>query len=73
MVTKTEVVKVPVEVIKPLPESLTAPLPYPPELPEDYTVDDIIELTFALFDALDLANSDRAKADQLTQPEPVPQ
>jgi len=69
VVTKTETVELQVEVIKPLPKSLTNPLPYPPALPENFTVDDMLELTFALFDTLDVANADRARSKELTQPE----
>lgn len=58
-----------VEVTKPLPDTLTNPLPYPPALPEKFTVDDMLELTFALFDTLDVANADRARAKELTQPD----
>jgi hypothetical protein len=74
VVTKTETVEVPVEVTKPLPETLTAPLQYPKALGEGFTLDEVFDLTFALFDLLDVANADRAKAAELTQPsEPIPQ
>ena len=77
VVTRTETVEVPVEVYKPLPDTLTRAVPYPPGLPEDFTVGDLFNLTFDLYDALDTANADKAKAGQLTkQPpssEPVPQ
>jgi hypothetical protein len=37
-------------------------------------LDEVFDLTFALFDLLDVANADRAKAAELTQPsEPIPQ
>jgi hypothetical protein len=32
-------------------------------------VDDVLDLAFALFDSLDTANADRAKALELTQPQ----
>lgn len=68
MVTETETVEVPVEVTKPLPETLTTPLPYPPPLSESFTVDDLLDLAFDLYDLLDVANADREKARELTQP-----
>lgn len=76
VVTKTETVEVPVEVVKPLPDNLTDPIPYPASLGEKVTVDDLIERVFALYDLLDQANRDRADAADITQPnasEPVPQ
>jgi len=68
-VTETRTVVEQVEVTKPLPETLTNPLPYPPALPVNFTVDDVLDLAFALFDSLDTANADRAKALELTQPQ----
>jgi len=65
-------VEVPVEVIKPLPETLTVPLQYPPALADGFTLDNVFDLTFALFDLLDTANADRAKAAELTQQQPSP-
>jgi len=75
VVTETRTVEVPVEVIKPLPESLTRPLDYPEsaQLDGDVTVNDLLDLAFDLFDVVDVANKDREKAAELTQPEPVPQ
>jgi hypothetical protein len=76
VVTETETVEVQVEVIKPLPETLTAPLQYPAPLEDGFTLDHVFDLTFALFDLLDVANADRAKAGELTRPvpsEPIPQ
>jgi hypothetical protein len=74
VVTETKTVEVPVEVTKPLPESLTDPLPYPPSLPENFTVGDLIDWAFALLDTVDVANADRASAAELTQPsDEVPQ
>lgn len=69
VVTETQTVVEQVEVAKPLPETLTNPLPYPPALPVNFTVDDVLDLAFALFDSLDTANADRAKAKELTQPQ----
>ena len=68
--TETETVKELVEVTKPLPASLTNPLPYPPSLSEHFTVDDLLDLAFALFDTLDAANADRERSRELTQPSP---
>ena len=76
VVTETRTVEVLVEVTKPLPAALVRPTPYPPSLEEGYTVEDIVNLAFALYDALDEANADKARAGELTQPvvsEPVPQ
>jgi hypothetical protein len=75
VVTETRTVEVPVEVIKPLPANLTDPIPYPLALGESFTVDDLIDQVFALYDLLDQANRDRADAAELTRPaeEPVPQ
>jgi hypothetical protein len=74
VVTETRTVEVPVEVSKPLPETLVRAVPYPQALPESFTVDDLIDLTFGLFDALDRANADKARAGELTRPSaPVPQ
>ena len=72
VVTETRTVEVPVEVSKPLPETLIRAVPYPQALPENFTVDDLIDLTFDLFDALDQANSDKARAGELTQPRSSP-
>lgn len=77
MVTETRTVEVPVEVVKPLPENLTDPIPYPASLPAKFTVDDVFDRLFELYDKLDAANRDRADAKALTQPsappEPLPQ
>ena len=70
VVTETRTVEVPVEVFKPLPETLTTPLPYPPPLSESFTVDDVLDLTFALYDLLDAANADRVRSGELTRPAP---
>lgn len=68
MVTETQTVTEQVEVYKPLPKSLTDPVAYPAALPIEFNVEDLIDLTFALFDALDQANQDKADAGELTQP-----
>lgn len=68
VVTKTETVIERVEVYKPLPDALVRPVPYPSGLGDNFTVDELIDLTFDLFDALDQANADKAKAGELTQP-----
>lgn len=64
------------EVYKPLPATLIRAVPYPQALPEGFSVDDLIDLTFSLFDALDQANADKARAGELTQltdASPVPE
>lgn len=68
VVTETDTIEVEVEVTKPLPAALVRAVPYPPGLTEGYTVEDVIDLTFALYDSLDQANADKAQAGQLTQP-----
>ena len=76
VVTETKTVVEFVEVTKPLPAALVRATPYPPSLDEGYTVEDVVDLAFALYDALDQANDDKARAGELTQPssaEPVPQ
>jgi hypothetical protein len=57
-----------VEVTKPLPAALVRPVPYPAVLPEFYTVEDVIDLAFDLYDALDQANADKKRAGEITQP-----
>ena len=79
VVTETRTVEVPVEVYKPLPETLTRPLNYPDSVvfgvDGAITVNELLDMVFDLMDTVDTANADRAKADQLTRPdaEPVPQ
>ena len=72
VVTETRTVEVPVEVIKPLPENLTAPLNYPDSVvfgvDGDITVDDLLDMVFDLMDVVDAANRDREDAAELTQP-----
>jgi hypothetical protein len=67
-VVETRTVEIPVEVVKPLPESLTAPLPYPPALSEGFTFEDLAGLIEELYGVIDVANADRAKAGRLSQP-----
>jgi len=69
IVTQTRTVTELVEVTKPLPASLTDPLAYPERLPEGFTVGDLIDLVFDLYDRLDQANADRQRAKALTQPD----
>lgn len=54
------------EVYKEVPATLTNPIPYPAELPEGYTVNDMINLIFALYDAHDQFNADRIDVESLT-------
>lgn len=68
MVTKTRTVTEQVEVYKPLPEPLVRPLDYPPPLSERFSMDEALDLIFRLYDVVDQANRDRAKAAELTQP-----
>jgi len=70
VVTETKTVEVPVEVYKPLPAALVRPTPYPPGLGEEFTVEDMIDLVFDLYDTVDQANADKGRAGQLTQPPP---
>jgi hypothetical protein len=49
---------------------LIRPVAYPPALPEGFTVDDLIDLTFDLYDALDRANADKARAGEITRNAP---
>jgi len=72
VVTETETIEVLVEVYTPLPEALTAPLPYPDQLGQQVTVRDVIELAHALYDVLDRANLDRASAKRITTPAAEP-
>jgi hypothetical protein len=79
VVTETRTIEVPVEVVKPLPETLTRPLNYPESVvfgvDGAITVNELLNMVFDLLDTVDTANADRAKAEALTQPsgEPVPQ
>ena len=67
MVTKTETVEIPVEVIRELPASLTDPIPYPQGLPDGFTVDHLIYQVLDLYDLLDKANMDREAAERVTR------
>ena len=71
VVTETEAVEVEVEVFKPLPDALVRPVPYPPALPANFTVEDTLNLAFDLYDALDQANADKERAGLITQPQSV--
>jgi hypothetical protein len=75
VVTETEIVEVPVEVYKPLPETLTRPLNYPDSVvfgvDGDITIDDLLDMVFDLLDTVDTANKDRASSEELTTPDPV--
>ena len=62
------IVYVPQNVYVAVPTSLTAPLPYPNALPAQFTVRDVIEQAFAVYDALDQCNADRAAVLTLTTP-----
>lgn len=64
-----------VEVTKPLPETLTKPLNYPDSITfmdGEITVNDLLDMVYDLLDTVDLANADREKAAELTQPSPAP-
>jgi len=60
-------VPVPVEVYRELPQDLVDPLPYPPALPERFEQRDLLDLVFTLYDRLDLANLDRARAGRIVK------
>ena len=72
VVTETETVEVEVEVYKELPAALVRPVPYPAGLVDSFTVEDVINLAFDLYDALDQANADKERAGQLTLPSTSP-
>lgn len=69
VVTETQIVEVPVEVYRPVPEQLTARIKYPPTFQEDITVGALIDRLFVLYDLLDRANRDRAFTKKLTSEE----
>jgi hypothetical protein len=48
-----------------LPASLTDPLDYPPSLPERFTDNEMWDLIFNLYDVVDQANDDRARAGRI--------
>jgi hypothetical protein len=73
VVTETQTVIEQVEVYRELPANLTAPVAYPAGLDEEFTVDDMFDLIFGLYDALDQANNDKVDAGELTAPAEVPQ
>jgi hypothetical protein len=53
------------EVYRPLPNELVKPLAYPESLPERFTIEDTFDLIYGLYDSLDLANDDRARAGRI--------
>ena len=59
MVTEIDRVEVPVEVYVPVPEVYTTPLLYPAPLGETFTVEDLVDRLFTLYDLVDQANLDR--------------
>lgn len=64
--------EVPVEVYRELPKTLIEPLTYPAvALEGNITMGLLVDLVFELYDLLDVANSDRATAAELTQPSPA--
>ena len=67
VVTKTETVEVAVEVYRELPDILVEAIPYPPALPERFEQRDLLDLVFTLYDRLDLANMDRARAGRIVK------
>lgn len=67
VVTETRTVIEQVEVTKPLPAALVRPVPYPQSLEENFTVEDMMNLAFDLYDALDQANADKQRAGQLSE------
>lgn len=69
VVTRTEVVEKEVEVYRPLPANLTAPLEYPPALSERYTERELWESWNTALDIIDQANKDRATAARITDGE----
>lgn len=71
VVTETRIVEVPVEVYRELPTELTDPLSYPESLPERFTVNDMINLIYDLYDTVDLANEDRERSDRIVRGEDV--
>lgn len=59
VVTQVRTVEVPVEVTKPIPEELTAPLHYP-TLEAEITVEGLVEAFYEALDTVDRCNADRA-------------
>jgi len=57
----------PYPVFRPLPASLTDPLPYPPGLPARFTTVDALDMIFYLYDTVDLANADRECAKRIVE------
>ncbi len=67
IVTETDTVEIEVEVYRELPQDLVDPLPYPPALPERFKQSDLLDRLFTLYDRLDLANLDRARAGRIVK------
>lgn len=65
VVTETKTVEVEVEVYGKLPQTLTEPLVRPAELQEGFTEQDLWNQVFDLYDVLDLADADRARAGRI--------
>jgi hypothetical protein len=64
---RTELVNVPIEVAKPIPEAYTTPLMYPAPFGDAFTCSEVVERVFVLYDALDAANADRAAVAELSK------
>lgn len=65
VVTQTQTVEVPVEVMRPVPAEFTSPLPYPAPLGAEFTVEDLVEQLFGAYDVIDRCNADRASVKTL--------
>lgn len=65
VVVKSKEVERQTEVYRPLPRELVEPLALPESLPDGFTVEDTFDLIYSLYDSLDLANSDRARAGRI--------
>ena len=65
VVAKSKEVERQTEVYRPLPDELVEALPYPTPLSERFTIEDSIDRIYELYDSLDLANSDRARAGRI--------
>ncbi len=64
-----EVVADPQPVYRSLDRQYTSELPYPPGLPENFTVLDTLDLIYHLYDTVDIANADRVCAGRLVNGE----
>lgn len=65
VVAKSKEVQRQTEVYRPLPAELIEPIPYPKPLTERFTIEDSIDRIYELYDSLDLANNDRARAGRI--------